>query len=95
MNRNRKSKQYDQRSKDEQAGFMAADLDYKEVMPEKLIIEQDGVPRGYQMCRCVKCKEVQQCTPSNDFYTMPDKDGLFCERCFRSEANIGKLYHLK
>ena len=36
MQKNRKAKQYDQRDADWQACMMASDLDYNEVLPEKL-----------------------------------------------------------
>lgn len=45
MNRNRKSKQYDQRDADWQATVMASSLDYDEVVPEKLRDVQGGWQR--------------------------------------------------
>lgn len=39
--------------------------------------------RRYKFCRCSKCKTVQKCIPSSDFYICPD-GSLRCEDCFRT-----------
>ncbi len=52
------------------------------------VIEKDGEDRRHKLCKCARCHEVARCTPSNDFYSVPDDPigGLYCEVCFRVVA---------
>lgn len=48
-----------------------------------------GVPgpdgAAFRYCECTSCKEVSRCTPSNDFYTVPDDpDAHLCSCCFQT-----------
>ena len=57
-------------------------------------IVKGGIDRRHKMCKCNDCGIIERCTPSNDFYTLPDKpDGfLYCERCL-VKANNEKIKH--
>ncbi len=41
--------------------------------------------RGGRLCRCAKCGTVRRCTPTHDFYVVPDSAAVT-----RSEPNCGK-----
>src|SRR5574340_1667524 len=46
-------------------------------------ITHGGTDRSYRLCRCHSCGQESECTPMNDFYTLPSDDHgyLYCERC--------------
>jgi hypothetical protein len=49
------------------------------------VITHDGPDRRNKMCRCSRCKKVELCTPSRDFYGY-DGAPLVCEDCFHRKV---------
>lgn len=48
--------------------------------------------RRYADCTCTRCGAVHRCTPSNDFYTLPqDSTALLCEDCFAAHIAMPML----
>jgi hypothetical protein len=48
------------------------------------------VDRRHRFCQCRACGDVSRCTPSNDFFTLPndpDDAGLLCAGCFNNVAS--------
>lgn len=53
------------------------------------IIENPDEDRLNKLCRCGNCKEVSRCTVVNDFYVVPDREGLICEKCLQEKIRTG------
>lgn len=50
-------------------------------------ITHGGTDRGYKLCKCAKCGDEHQCTPTRDFFTLRDDPTglLYCESCMMSK----------
>lgn len=65
----------------------------KEVVDNVPPITHDGPDRCWKICKCAGCGMEAVCTPSLDFYTLPDDPTklLYCERCIMTGKDLKKI----